>query len=156
MSVVNRRLMRSKSVLGAGFLVVLVAVTGSGCVPGMPPFTECSAIGWSNHFDVILEGPAAAEAARVSICSEQGCTDPVTAATPSSTRDPLYSVTGLGGARWRVQLGFDAPEQVSIDVLGADGSTLTQATADLEWRRVGGSEACGGPHEADPVTVEIP
>lgn len=122
----------------------------------MSPITECPAIGWSNQFDVIVKGPAAAEAARVTICSAQGCTDPVRAASPGPTHDPLSSTTELGGARWRVQLGFDAPEQVTISVLGADGSTLTETTADLEWHRVGGSEECGGPHEADPVTVEIP
>lgn len=143
-------------VFAAGLLTALVAVAGSGCVLAEPPIVECPAIGWINHFDVVVTGSAAAEAAHVTVCSEQKCTRPARTASPRPTHDPSYSITDLDGARWRVQLGFDAPKTVRIDVHGADGSTLGEATADLDWRRVGGSEACGGPHEADPVTVEVP
>ena len=39
--------------------------------------------------------------------------------------------------------------------IGPDGGVLAGLSADLDWQRVGGSEECGGPHEAT-VTVPAP
>jgi len=152
MPIVNRRPTRSQRVLGAVVLAAFVAFGGSGCLPGMP-FTACTAIGWSNHVEVIVEGRAAGDVARLALCTERGCIGPE--ATPAPTSGPFSFVTDLGSGRWRVELGFETPEDVSIEVFSADGITLGRESVDLEWQRVGGSEECGGPHQADPITVEV-
>ena len=54
-----------------------------------------------------------------------------------------------------VVLGMVSPETVEVSVLGPDGAVLAGTEAELEWVRVGGSEGCGGPHEAR-VTVPAP
>lgn len=49
-----------------------------------------------------------------------------------------------------------APENVTVRALDTAGEVLTEEEFALEWRRVGGSEECGGPGEAGPVTLVVP
>jgi hypothetical protein len=52
-------------------------------------------------------------------------------------------------------VGLFVPETVEVAVLGSDEAVLAETTAAPEWVRVGGSEQCGGPHQAT-VTVPAP
>lgn len=135
-------------IVGVVASAVLIAVGGSGCA-------ACTTIGYLKQVDIVLEGPGADEVERLELCTERGCSALATEATPFPTSGPFYVATHLGDGRWRVDFDMDAPEEASIEVFGADGSSLGRTTADLEWRRVGGSERCGGPAETDPIAIHV-
>jgi hypothetical protein len=56
----------------------------------------------------------------------------------------------LVGGEAVLMLGFATPDDLTLRVSDATG-VLTEHEADLGWTRVGGSEECGGPHEAEVV-----
>ncbi|MDR5699336.1 hypothetical protein [Agromyces aerolatus] len=138
---------RGQGWVAAGGLVLL-GLSGCAFPPGV-----CPAIGYLSSLGVVVEGPAAAAVAELQVCSEQGC---VTSAAESlSTAAPLYTVSRLGEGRWRVDLDLDLPRAVSIEVFDADGTSLASTDEQLDWRRIGGSAECGGPHETEPVTIRV-
>jgi hypothetical protein len=57
----------------------------------------------------------------------------------------------LSGRSTVVQLDMTTPDSVVVTVLGPDGATLADLETDLDWRRVGGTEECGGPMTASVV-----
>ena len=57
----------------------------------------------------------------------------------------------LRGTSAALSFVLSSPDTVVVTVLGADGGTLAEVEADLDWVRVGGSEECGGPGEASVV-----
>ncbi|RBY89150.1 hypothetical protein DQ244_15450 [Blastococcus sp. TBT05-19] len=125
----------------ASVLAGLVLV--SGCAGG----TVCSAVGWSNELVVEFADGWPAVEGGVTIECEPACyTDPLVDAE-TATVDPADG--GAAGAL----LDMSTPDSVVVRVLGPDGTRLTELEAELEWRRVGGTEECGGPHEA---TVVVP
>jgi hypothetical protein len=113
-------------------------------------------MGWSNTVEVNLEGPAVAHVDRLGFCMDPGCLVPTTAPTqfPETGGGP-YLATALNDGRWRVEFGMSAPAEVTIEAFAADGRTLGRTVSELDWRRVGGSEECGGPGQADPITLEV-
>jgi hypothetical protein len=136
-------------------MALLIAFGVSGCFPGIPP-TACTTIGWSNAVEVNLDGSAVADVDRLGFCIDHGCLVPTAAATPfPETGGGPYLATELGGGRWRVEVGMSTPEEVTIEAFAADGRTLGKTVTKLEWRRVGGSEECGGPAEASPINLEV-
>ena len=147
---------RNRRVLGAASWAALIVIGSSGCLGTAGPTpTACAAILYSQQVDIILDGPAADEVERVVFCTESGCSVPGIEATPVPASGPYYAVTDLGDGRWHVDIQLDLPSQATIEVLGKDGTTLTSTTVELEWQRVGGSEECGGPHEADPIVLTV-
>lgn len=142
------RMRRIVGVVASAVLIALIAVGGSGC-------SACTLIGYISRVDVILEGPAADEVEHLELCTERGCSALANEATPAPTSGPLYFATDLGDGRWRVDLDLDAPDEATIEVFDAAGNALGRATTELEWRRVGGSEQCGGPVETDPIIMRI-
>lgn len=78
-----------------------------------------------------------------------------TTAAPSPTSVPFLA-SHDGGRTWSVPLMLGNPATVTLRALSATGSVLAEREATLEWRRVGGTEQCGGPHEAGPIRLEIP
>ncbi len=152
--------------------VLLGSLTVSGCAsPGV-----CTTIGWTNTVGVELSGNAgvvtALEMCADGVCTssatlEQGSDEPLRLATeipknpstssPASTRDPsLYSIARVDERAWKVSLDMQAPEMLTLRAVSAEGEVLAEREFALEWRRVGGTERCGGPHEAGPVSLEIP
>jgi hypothetical protein len=109
----------------------------------------CPAIGWSNALTVELaEGWADVPGGSITLdCSSPCGAIDLDAHEPASE----LSVPLTGGAAV-VQL-LATPDSVTATVLGSDGVVLGGTTAHLDWRRVGGSEECGGPMEA---VVSIP
>ena len=57
----------------------------------------------------------------------------------------------LTGRSAEVQLDMTLPDSVEVTVLDAQGTVLTEAETEPEWRRVGGTAECGGPAEATVV-----
>ena len=80
---------------------------------------------------------------------------------------PQFTINGgNGGSAWRHAEGGTVccalmPDQwkpgmdVQVRALSAAGEVLAEQHFDLEWRRVGGSERCGGPHEAGPLLLPV-
>ncbi|WP_139416962.1 hypothetical protein [Agromyces laixinhei] len=150
----NSRRRRPRRGLEAVSLAAVVTLGGSGCAGGLLP-SVCSTIGYLKQVDVVLSGPDAASADLIVLCAELGCSTPAAVAMTPPPSGPLWFATDLGEGHWRVDLDLYAPENVTIEVLGADGSTLTKTAEELDWRRTGGSEQCGGPMETDPIRVEL-
>lgn len=155
-----------------GLVVVLVALTLlTGCRGPM----ACTAIGWLNHLSVELEGDAS-RVEIVQVCVEDVCSAPAEpvrreledqSAAPGAARpaDPNgstppevspYSVTRVKSDSWTVDVGMSTPEEVTVRALDDDGGVLAEEAFALDWVRVGGSELCGGPAEAAPVTLVLP
>ena len=136
-------------VLVAAALGAVLALTACDTAP-----TACPAIAWGNGLTVELAGgwpPGEGRTVRV------GCPQPCGPelredAPPGRGHEGLAS---LVGDRATVSFLMETPDEVDVAVLGPDGGVLAGLTADLEWERAGGSEECGGPHEAT-VTVPAP
>ncbi|TFV50347.1 hypothetical protein [Blastococcus sp. TF02A-35] len=131
--------------LARGAATALTALlAGTGCAAGG---TVCSAVGWHNAVVVeFAEGWPAVEGG-VTLECDPACYTDVLVDPEAATVDPT------GGGPATVLLGMSTPGSIVVRVVGADGARLTEVDADLDWRRVGGSEQCGGPHEA---TVVVP
>ena len=82
---------------------------------------------------------------------------PATAPTASDLPDPGMSplATRADDRTWRITYWAGTPEDVQVRALSAAGEVLAEQHFDLEWRRVGGSERCGGPHEAGPLLLSV-
>ena len=132
----------AQAVLAVGAVLALAACDGGG--------RACPAIGWSNLVTVEVAGPwPEGEGRSVRL----DCGTPCDPSLPSGA--PSVATAPVQGAVAQVVLGMVTPETVDVTVLGPDGGVLAGLSADLEWERVGGSEQCGGPHEAT-VTVPAP
>lgn len=162
-------------------VVVVFSALLAGCAggPGAPDGFACPAIGWSNSLSVELEGGVS------SVAEVQGCVEDVCShfvRLPPKTDAPVEIITpapgGGGGGEtrrshpprefspymasrvdedsWRVRFEMTSPASVTVRALDTDGAVLAEEDFALEWVRVGGSEQCGGPGEAGPVTLRIP
>jgi len=94
----------------------------------------CSAVGWSNTLVVELD-PAWPELDGAAVRVAGGYPGPAP----------------LTGRSAEVQLDMTLPDSVEVTVLDAQGTVLTEAETEPEWRRVGGTAECGGPAEATVV-----
>ena len=112
--------------------VTAVAALVLAVLTGCAPERVCSTIGWSNTVVVQL-GP--------------GWTD----RDAASVRVADVPVVPLTDGSADVWLDMSSPGTVEVTVLDAQGEVLAEREADLDWRRVGGTEECGGPGEATVV-----
>jgi hypothetical protein len=122
--------------------LALTACGGAGA-------TACPAVGWVNTVVVEFADDWPAVEGGVTLRCEPACHQPVLVDPATATVDPA------GGAPATATFDMSTPDSVVIRVIGPDGTALAEVDADLEWERVGGSEDCGGPHEAT-VTVPAP
>lgn len=167
------------------FLSVAVALLASFAVTGcaaMPPWV-CPAIAWFNTFEVNLTGNVD-DVASFELCIDGECAssaavqqatdeplrlatlDPQElqlsssapqAASPQTSAPPfLVTLMRVDADTWRVSMDMAAPETLTLRALSSDGDVLVKQEVALDWRRVGGSEQCGGPSEAGPVSLDIP
>ena len=114
----------------------------------------CPAIGWGSVLVVELapDWPPG-EGRSVLVGCPEPCGLPSPDGTPSGpVRTGAAPLTGSSAA---VSFVMETPDAVVVTVLGPDGAVLAEVDADLDWVRVGGSEECGGPHEAG-VTIPAP
>ncbi|SFF32234.1 hypothetical protein [Blastococcus tunisiensis] len=136
--------------IAGGVAVMAAAVALGACAGGAP--TVCPAIGWTNAVIVELADDwPPVEGGSLTVDCAPMCGWAVVEDAPLAEQDHL--AVPLEGPTAVVQLDMSAPDAVSIRVLGPDKTELADVDTDLDWRRVGGSEQCGGPMEA---TVVVP
>jgi hypothetical protein len=131
--------------IALGASAAAAALAFSACAGGAS--TVCPAIGWSNTLTVGLadDWPPV-----------DGGTLLVDCSSPCGLQlhpedEPDQVTVPLTGRSTVVQLDMTTPDSVGITVLGSDGTELADLDTGLDWRRVGGTEECGGPHAASTV-----
>ena len=132
----------------AGAMAAALAL--GACTDGAP--VACPAIGWSNAVTVTLADDwPPVEGGSLTVDCAPMCGWAVMQDGPIAEQDQVAAP--LDGRPAVLHLDMSAPDSVSIRVLGPDKEELADVDTDLDWRRVGGSEQCGGPMEA---TVVVP
>ena len=152
--------------LGTG--AVLVAAL-AGC---MPLGVVCPAIGYVSVIEVELTGDIAAVDS-VQFCDGDGqcsaelppdptprpTTLPMGTTLPMATSSPMtppaYTGTRVDARRWTFTVIAGLPDGGTATAYRADGAAAGDATATLDWKRVGGSAQCGGPMKAEPIVLQI-
>lgn len=154
-------------------LVAVLAASLAGCM------TEaCPAIGWSSSLTVELTGDTS-QVHLVELCSEGVCSGPVQRAPDQGSKvfstvpttgavsmgtvregreldDPsMFSASRVDDNTWRMGFMMQAPTAVTVRALTDGGKVLAEEDFILKWKRVGGSEQCGGPMKADPVVLDL-
>ena len=156
--------------------LVAVALLGAllvGCTPN-----ACPAVAWGNTAAVTLEGPTS-DVAEVRLCVDGLCSEWADSETPTPeplqlstlTAEDLATLTPTPEATpvafppvatrstarsWLFSFTMNAPQKVTVRALSSAGEVLAELDTDLDWQRVGGSAACGGPGRAGPVVLSIP
>ncbi|TFC47507.1 hypothetical protein [Cryobacterium shii] len=155
--------------LGAAFLLTLA-------LPGCSVVYVCPAMAWSNTVEVKLEGQTE-DVSVVELCADGVCSvpapvlqqsdDPVGLETldpqqletftpePSVTRIP-YFATKIDDSTWNISMEMAAPDKAVLRALSESGEVLAERDVSLNWVRVGGTQRCGGPAEAGPISLTIP
>jgi hypothetical protein len=129
-----------------------VVVALGGCSAGQG--TICPAIGWSDALTVELDaGWPTVPGGSVTVDCPSTCALEFREDAPAIERNEISAP--LAGAETTIQFAAGMPDSVVVTVTGTDGRQLAQHEANLDWRRVGGSEECGGPHAAT-VVVPVP
>ena len=161
--------MRRLRLLGVAAAVAMSS-TVSGCS------WACTTIGWIDAVNVELDG-SAGEVAAVELCTDGVCASaapllpasdeplhvmtalPEASATPSSAPADaalLFSTERVDEDTWRILFPAQQPDSLTVRAVTATGEVLAEREAPIEWRRVGGSEQCGGPSEGEPISLDIP
>ncbi|MFP3713371.1 hypothetical protein [Puerhibacterium sp. TATVAM-FAB25] len=129
----------------AGLMVVGVVATVEAPLPPWVSTDACPAVGFSSLLEATLSGDTA-DVAHVRVCDDEGRCE------PPAPGDPDAGAVGVPperrGGTWLLTL-FSSPDRVVLQALDADGAVLAETVRDVEWRRVGGSERCGGPMEGE-------
>ena len=149
-------------------VAMLLTVAVAGCS------TACPAIGWINSVSFHLNGNVR-DVAVLELCADgecatsaplpQGSQESLHVLTPEelaavSSQRPagpsLFSISRVDERNWRASVAMTTPETVTVRALSSTGQVLAEREVALEWRRVGGTERCGGPGEAGSVDLDIP
>ncbi len=130
---------------GACVMAAALALAACSAAAG----TACPAVGWGSALtlEFALDWPSVEGGVTVR-CSPDCMQDVLADGAPGPA-----AVDPIAGSMVTVSYILSTPDPVVLTVLAADGTELTQVEADVHWRRVGGSEECGGPMEA---TVVVP
>jgi hypothetical protein len=157
-------------------LTSLVTVLALGSMLGgcsLAPQFACTAIGWVNTVTVELDGSVDG-VHTVKLCVEGTCS--VMADQPQALDEPLEVITAIpretaapstqpatppyatkvDDHTWTFNLMMGAPKEVTVRALSADGAIIAEREVALTWKRVGGSEQCGGPAQTPPIILSIP
>lgn len=161
-----------KLLVGLSAVFIASAVL-SGC--SGPIMNACTAIGWANTLTVTLDG-GTDDVSLVQLCIDDECSTPAPSQpyfgepAPGETLGPedletytpdpravelSYFASKINDHSWEIALSMSSPENVTLRAFSASGRVLADEDMTLNWVRVGGSERCGGPEEAAPVTLEI-
>ena len=133
-------------------LVATTALAASSTAACMP--IACTTIGYSSTLTLRLAEPR--DDAILELCVTAGCTprpiDDPTPAAPDADEGIWSSVDGGGDGvvGWTISIMTGGPAVV-YRVLAADGTVIDDGEVEPDWVRVGGSEQCGGPAEAEVV-----
>ncbi|SNR88240.1 hypothetical protein [Blastococcus mobilis] len=131
--------------IATGVCAVAAALAFAACTASGT--TVCPAIGWSNTLTVgLADGWPDVAGGTLTVGCSSRC-----GPMPGSTGEANRVTVPLTGRSTVVQLDMTTPDSAVLTVLGPDGTELAALDADLDWRRVGGSEECGGPSVASVV-----
>ena len=134
-----------KATMALGGIALMIL---TGCAPAP---VACPAIGWVNSLTVELTGQTSS-VQRVQLCTQEGCAPGRDVDSSSLLSD--IAVTDREGDTWTFETQMLSLEEVTIRALASDGSVVSEDSVRPNWKRVGGSEQCGGPSTA-LVTVTI-
>ncbi|MCC9068037.1 hypothetical protein [Arthrobacter cryoconiti] len=158
------------------FLSLFVTLLASLALEGCATPVMCPAIGWINTIDVNLTGNVA-DIASLELCVDGVCaasstvqqipveslrratlvpTGPASAPTGLTTVPLNFSINRIDQRTWRASMSMAAPATLTLRALSSAHNVLVEREIALEWRRMGGSEQCGGPSEVGPITLDIP
>ncbi|QCR20442.1 hypothetical protein C1N71_14150 [Agrococcus sp. SGAir0287] len=131
----------------------------------------CPTVGYSSTLTVELAEPR--DDIALELCVTEGCSprarddlpadepivvcetlDCVTATPtpdePARADDGIWMLEGDGVDGWSVTI-MTGGEVVAYRLVASDGVVLDEGEVTPDWERVGGSEQCGGPREAEVV-----
>lgn len=127
----------------------------AGCE--MLPFGfACSAIGYSSVAIITLSDPA--PGLTLELCDGAGCLpgpveQPMEGGSLASAWETgVMSLTGDSATGWRASMLGGQPV-LGYRLTAEDGTVAAEGSIDVEWRRIDGTERCGGNTEA---VVELP
>ncbi len=137
--------------------VALLAISAASCA-GPPVEIACPAIAYASTLFIDFEGDAS-DVEIVYACADGECPSGlVLGEDPEFASDGrVVAATSLSSRQgvWAANLFFPGSGAIGIRAVDANGTTLVDTTVSPDWVRTGGSEQCGGPHEAT-VTVHVP
>lgn len=141
----------SKWVLAAGLFTIVVPLTGCG--------NACTAIGWVDELEIEVIGPGSAVVERLEVCFDGSCYSGGGTDTPGQ-ESPVVNVNAVSVVKfetgWKVTTSMQIPETVQLRASSETGQVLASQEAELDWKRVGGTARCGGPHEAKATLTLTP
>jgi hypothetical protein len=122
----------------------------SACVP--PVGFACPAIDYGRTVRITLTDPR--PDLHLLLCNGEGCMPPATegpqSAGPAPPRDTVVTTRGDSVGGWTAEpIGYGPA--FGYRLRDAAGVVVAQGEIAVEWVRVGGTERCGGPLEADVV-----
>jgi len=130
----------SAIIVGALVVVVVLVSRLSGGA------RDCPAIGYSSLLEVVLTGDTAG-VAHLQLRDGDGDAETWQPPLPTGTdaSDPALP-TSRDGDAWTFTVFYPA-NPIALRALDEAGNVLAQTEKNVDWVRVGGSEACGGPTE---------
>lgn len=151
--------------------VAATALAASATVACMPLPVVCTTVGYASVLTVtpaeprpdislelcVTEGctPRAFDEAPsdqpIEVCETEECITGAPEEPAASADDGIWQIeSGDGRDGWTVSI-FSGGTVVAYRLLDADGALLAEGEVEPDWVRVGGSEQCGGPAEAEVV-----
>lgn len=141
-----------------GTFLVLSSLGLTACVP---PGFACSAVGYLSVAKIALAEPTAG--VELELCDGAGCVPgppmaPVEMQPARTTAEPIIEDTGVftlvgdGVSGWSADF-VGGQSVVGYRLTNTARGVVVEGTIDVDWVRVGGTERCGGPREAD---IELP
>lgn len=136
----------------AASIAVLEVCAGEVCgrslpeiTPGTPALTEVST---PSSLNVVEPGQLPRDALPGPGIGE--------ATAPGGEPDrPRLPIARIAIDTWRIDVGMSAPTSLTVRALADSGEELAEWTLAPSWRRVGGSERCGGPEVAEEQRLEL-
>lgn len=128
----------------AGLFALVSALTGCA--------NACTAIGWFDELKIEITGPGSESVDRLEVCYDGSCYSGGGADTPGPETPLVNEVSVVKSETgWKVTTSMQIPEAVQLRASSETGEVLADQEAELDWKRVGGTARCGGPHEAEVV-----
>ncbi|SDH50623.1 hypothetical protein SAMN04489720_1457 [Agrococcus jejuensis] len=135
--------------LGLVATTALAATVTAACAP-LP--VACPAVGYFSTLSVTLAEPR--DDVALELCLSAGCAPaPLDElASDEAIADGLFGeASGDGLEGWTISIMSGGTDAVGYRLLDVAGTVLAEGEVEPEWVRVGGSEQCGGPTEAEIV-----
>lgn len=143
---------RLLTAIGPSAIVAVLLLGCAGPDPGV-----CPAIGYMSTATITLENPQPDLA--LEVCDGEGClldlpAQPAEIRAKEPTRDPgLVHLTGTSLDGWQAGFVLGGEQAIGYRLTDDAGAVIGEGHMALDWRRVDGTEQCGGNRQA---AVELP